>query len=94
MGCSMRKIIGRGMTNILIFISYREGKQLRRQMRFKFYLNIILMGLKILFSPFHSDIFKCSLVPFFYWKKWDHSSVCSCERTIALQEQRPALVPW
>ena len=46
----MRKIMGIGMPNILLFISYREGGPLRSQKSFKFYLNkfdIILMSLKI-----------------------------------------------
>jgi len=35
----MGKMIGRGMPNILLFISYREGWPLRRQKSFKFYPN-------------------------------------------------------
>ena len=35
----MGKMIGIGMPNILLFISYREGRPLRRQKSFKFYLN-------------------------------------------------------
>ena len=33
------KMIGRGMPNILLFVLYPEGWPLRRQTRFKFYLN-------------------------------------------------------
>ena len=35
----MGKVIGRGMSNILLFISYREGWPLWWQKSFKFYLN-------------------------------------------------------
>ena len=35
----MGKMIGRGMPNIFLFILHSEGQPLRRQKRFKFYLN-------------------------------------------------------
>ena len=35
----MGKMIGRGISNILLFILYREGQPLRRQKRFNFDLN-------------------------------------------------------
>ena len=35
----MGKMIGRGMPNIFLFISYHEGRPLQRHKSFKFYLN-------------------------------------------------------
>ena len=38
-------IIGIGMPNVLLFISYREGRPLRKQKSFKFNLNKSLKDL-------------------------------------------------